>query len=74
MMKCTKCKKEFSPNTGFYNRPSGVLCVKCGEVKSPNMIEMVMFVNKIANMELGCAPSVGLMYKLIEEARCLLNK
>ncbi len=59
MAKCTKCGKEIVWTAGYYNCLSGILCVKCGESKVPTDLEMMRYIQKVAKIPLGSAPSVG---------------
>ena len=37
-MKCSKCNKEIPVGKGLYNRPDGIVCVKCND-KSPYHVQ-----------------------------------
>lgn len=75
MAKCVKCGKEIIPSQGYYGYPSGIECVRCGDMREepPSMEKMQKFILKIARMECGCAPSAGYMEEIILEARKVLN-
>lgn len=74
MANCVKCGNVIIAAQGYYNRPSGIECVECGErPPGPDPIKMHKYILKIAKLERGCAPSAGYMEKLIIEAREILN-
>lgn len=72
-LKCVRCSKDIIGNEGFFNYPSGVRCVKCGDRKSLDTVGALKFTLKIAKLQLGCAPSAGYMEELILEARRVLD-
>jgi len=50
-MICSKCKKKIPAGKGCYNRPDGIICVKCNDrnpyVMKDNVYESLELVKKI---------------------------
>lgn len=72
-IKCTECGKDIAFGKSYYDYPTGAECIDCGRRGKMNVGLVLRFADKIARMEIGCAPSAGYMAELIMEARASLN-